>query len=161
MRAFKHYKIFKGVLVFILFIGVCTSCRNKNFSNDDRGSAEIDTLVSLAAKKADPNNILSAVAFVDSAISGRELNAIEKFRIYGFKCDMYHNRVNDTAKARLYADSMMYIIEQNDPEKYKDEYALANYSEGDVLYKQNNFTEAYTYYYKARLIGKTTSTPAH
>ncbi len=60
----------------------------------------------------------------------------------------------DTANAVRFTDSMLNLIEQNGANKYKEEYAIANYSKGDYLLWQKKYSQAYTHFYKARLISK-------
>lgn len=129
------------------------SCKDEHTHFDDKESIHIDSIIN-AASVTSNGDIPKAIKFIDSAISGKNLTVEERFKVYGFKCDIFHNRTNDPKKASLYADSMMYVVEQH-KEKYNQEYALANYSKGDVLFKAGNYDEAYTHYYQARLAGKT------
>ena len=76
--------------------------------------------------------------------------------IYGHKSMIYREFLNNNAKAELYADSALYLAGSDEArEKYPAQYELASYAKGDVLFKEGRYSEAYTYYYQARLLPET------
>lgn len=143
-------------LYYILasFTVVLHACSNAETIRHEKPSEQIDTLLNAAARSADLKNPLEAIRFIDSALAGKKLGVAEQFKVYNFKCNIYHYKVHDAINARKAADSMLLLIQKNNPEKYKEELALANYSMGDVLFKEGNYTDAYTYYYTGRFIVK-------
>jgi signal transduction histidine kinase len=134
-----------------LFITACNE--NKPSQFDDR-SPQVDSILEKASHFG-RDSALQAIAYVDSALAGKKLTVPEKVKYLGSKCQVYLFYVNDTANAAIYADSMIAFAEANNPERYPTQYAYAFYSKGDVLFRKARYSDAYTYYYKARLIAKT------
>jgi signal transduction histidine kinase/tetratricopeptide (TPR) repeat protein len=112
-------------------------------------------LVDKAAARSDNGDAIAPIRFLDSALQGKSMHVPEKMIVYGFKSDIYNNRLQQYNMAMLYADSMLQMVEKEGTSRYKTEYTLANYNKGDILFNQKNYNEAYSYYYKARLVGKT------
>lgn len=139
-----------GTLAMLLFSG----CMNiHNMPEERENDTYINQLLEKASQKSDTGRIDAGIKFLDSSIAGKQFNVREKFKILGFKCGYYY-RLKNADKAMLFTDSMTQLIEKNNPDKYKEEYSLANYSKGDILLLMNKTAEAYAHYYKARLIGK-------
>ncbi|WP_153799377.1 ATP-binding protein [Foetidibacter luteolus] len=94
-----------------------------------------------------------AVQLLDSIFSDHAAgNPSARFKYYSYLCGYYSLVANDTAKAMLYADSMLFITRQRSRKQdYRNEEAMANLAKGDVLFSQKNYSEAYFYYYKAKV----------
>lgn len=139
-----------GLTLIILFI----SC-SRDGNNNDSGIGDIEDLLNKAAAQQASDNRIAQVYFIDSALAGKTLSIKEQARVFAYKSDIYNNQLRQYDKAMIYADSLMLLVDNLDKEKYKTEYALANYSKGDILFNTKDYSKAYEYYYKARLVGKT------
>ncbi len=113
----------------------------------------VDSIIENAARFGPANSNL-AIKYIDSSLGNKKLNVKEQVKVYGHKCRVYLFYLKNPVQAGLYADSMLTLVEANNKEKYPTQYAYANYSKGDVLFRQAKYNEAYTYYYNARSIGK-------
>jgi signal transduction histidine kinase len=145
------------MLVTFILIGILllSSCKNNSDSNiNDTDS--IGLLVDKAAATSANGNFAAPIRYLDSALQGKTIGLKDKITVYGFKSDIYNNQLHQYETAMLYADSMLNMVEKAGVTRYKTEYALANYNKGDILFNQKNYNEAYSYYYKARSVGKTT-----
>jgi len=130
-------------------------CKDSTHFKKRDVQVEIDSLIERASE-ASRGNARQALELIDHNLPNKKLTPIEQFKVYAFKSGLYFVHLNDAEHTNIYADSMLAIIEANNPEEHQAEYALANYSKGDALFKMRRYSEAYTYYYKARLISKNT-----
>lgn len=137
-------------IILILSITACSTNEVNNESN--RNFTELNSLFDLASKKSDAGHLAAGIQFIDSAVGQKNLNVRERFKVLTFKSAVYFYH-NDTANTMVYADSMLQLIAQNGKQKYNEEYALANYSKGDVLFAEKRYDEAYKYYFIARHAG--------
>jgi signal transduction histidine kinase len=144
------------LLIAILAACILSSCsRNKIDSNSGRPDS-IHFLIDKAAATSANGNTQAPLRYLDSALQGKKLTIEQKVVVYGFKSDIYNNQLHQYETAMLFADSMLRMIEKAGPSKYKTEYAIANYNKGDILFNEKNYNDAYSYYYQARMVGKTT-----
>ncbi|MCW3108040.1 MAG: walK 3 [Segetibacter sp.] len=146
-----HVLLFPLSIILILTITGCS--KNKVNSGSEGDFIELNKLFELASKKADSGNIRGGMQFIDSAVATKKLNVRERFKVLAYKSSVYFY-FKDSANTMIYADSMLSLIEKNGKEKYNEEYALANYSKGDVLFFEKKYDEAYKYYFIARHVGK-------
>ncbi|HEX3934511.1 MAG TPA: tetratricopeptide repeat-containing sensor histidine kinase [Puia sp.] len=132
------------------------SCNTRNNVLPKTGNNfSVDSLIS-QTQKFGPESAAQAIAFIDSALAGKNLTLEQKVAIYGHKSMVYSTFLNNNAKAELYADSALYLAGSDEArEKYPAQYELASYAKGDVLFKEGRYSEAYTYYYQARLLPET------
>jgi two-component system sensor histidine kinase VicK len=152
--AFKrHISLPFGIV--LLCSALLASCSRKNNDNGSGDVTDIVLLLNKAANQPATEARISQVHYIDSAIREKDLTISEKIRVYEFKAGIFTNQLNDYDRANAIADTMINLVESHGPEKYKTEYAVANYCKGDVLFNQKKYNDAYTHYYKARLIGKT------
>jgi signal transduction histidine kinase len=139
-------------LLFLLFLCGCST-------NDDKGSSpgvgDISVLLNKAADQPATEAKTRQIHFIDSAIAGKQLTVSDRLKVYEFKAGIYTNQLGDHKKATIVTDSMIDLVEANGTERYKAEYALAHYNKGDILFNQKKYNEAYSHYYQARLVGKT------
>jgi tetratricopeptide (TPR) repeat protein len=141
------------VCLFVIFFVI--GCSNPFHKNDEKEEfEELTKLFDVASKKADSGNIAGGARFVDSSLGGKKLTVKEKFKVFDYKNDLYFFW-KDTAHARMYADSMLDLIQKSGKENYREEYAQANYAKGGVLFEEKKYNEAYQHYFIARHIGKT------
>jgi signal transduction histidine kinase len=144
-----------------IFLGLCTlllclcqvSC---NDANTDTGKDEndIQQLINQASLRSMTGNFGAPINFIDSALEGKKLSFDEKVKVLSYKCEVFDNQLHDHATATTLADSLLRLIEKSGVHRYPTEYARANYGKGDILFNEKKYDEAYTYYYKARSIGK-------
>jgi signal transduction histidine kinase len=149
-KTFTHF--FTAVIsLFVLF-----SCNtNHNAIPPTGNNFSVDSLIS-QTQKFGPESAAQAIAFIDSALAGKNLTLEQKVTIYGHKSMVYREFLNNNAKAELYADSTLYLAGSDEArEKYPAQYELASYAKGDALFKEGRYSEAYTYYYQARLLPET------
>lgn len=141
------------LLVCCTFLFLLACNENRPTAFDDR-SPQVDSILEKASHFG-RDRAPEAIVYVDSALAGKKLTVPEKIKYLGNKCQVYLFYINDTAKAAIYADSMIAFSEANNPERFPTQYAYAFYSKGDVLFREGRYSDAYTFYYKARLIAKT------
>ncbi len=139
---------------------VLLSCNtNKNAAPTGGNLAFVDSLIN-KTQKFGPQNAGQAIAYIDSALTGKPLTYEQRVAIYGHKSTIYSTLLHDNGKAELYADSAVYLAGSDEArERYPAQYELANYAKGDALFREGRYSEAYTWYYKARLI-KGTNLPS-
>lgn len=155
MVLFKQVYTTKAAGIFLLYFALLVSCGKRNDGTGSTDVADITQILNIAANQPATKPKIYQVQYIDSAIEGRDLTISEKIKVYEFKAGIFTSQLNDYEKANAIADSMIALVEKNGPEKYKTEYAVANYAKGDVLFNQRKYNDAYAHYYKARLIGKT------
>jgi signal transduction histidine kinase len=149
-KIFSHFSP-AAISLFVLF-----SCNTNNNAIPQKGNNfSVDSLIS-QTQKFGPESAAQAIAFIDSALAGKNLSLEQKVTIYGHKSMVYREFLNNNAKAELYADSTLYLAGSDKArEKYPAQYELASYAKGDALFKEGKYSEAYTYYYQARLLPET------
>ena len=139
-------------LLLLSFLASCTGGIKKNEASD---IDDIRAFLNLAASRRASDESVGQIYYIDSALQGKRLSVPHQIRVYEFKAGIYTNQLNDPAKAGEIADSMIALVESNDIDKYQAEYALANFCKGDALFSLKKYNEAYTHYYHARMVGKT------
>ncbi len=144
----------QSILFYILLIVLLSHCSADDTNTGNKGDfTGLTQLFDEASEKTESGNIKGGLEFIDSSLSDKKLNVLERFKVLDYKNGICFQG-KDTANAMVFADSMLSLIEKNDKEKYNEEYALANYSKGDVLFLEKKYNEAYNYYSVARHIGK-------
>jgi signal transduction histidine kinase len=143
------------LLISFILIGILSSCSRNKSDTSINNLDSIHILVDKAAATSANGNPIAPIRFLDSALQGKTIGLPGKMIVYGFKSDIYNNQLHQYDIAMLYADSMLRMVEAAGVSRYKTEYALANYNKGDILFNQKDYNEAYSYYYQARLVGKT------
>ncbi len=133
------------------FLLLLNSCTKKPIPADAK---DFQLVIDSAQAEYDNGNAYKAVAHVDS-VFGRYKNPgfQQKFDYYNINYNFNLHKARNKSRAMFYADSMLYLF--NSPEKkmkYPRGYALANFSKGDVLFDNNQYNEAYRYYYLGKVI---------
>jgi len=141
------------LVVSVFFFILLSSCTTTSEKKSVLTNTELNNLFDISSQMADSSDIRQSLQFLDSAIAPNKLDVSEKFKVLAYKCGTYY-RKQDVKNAMKYADSMLLFIEKHGKETYKKEYALANYSKGDILFLMKAYNEAYKYYFHARLIGR-------
>ncbi len=148
-RSFSHLFI-NTILLMVLF-----SCNTSNTVPTTTNSFSVDSLIRQTVKFG-PESAAQAIVYIDSALAGKNLSLEQKVTIYGHKSMVYREFLNNNAKAESYADSALLLAGSDAArERYPDQYELANYAKGDAFFKEEKYSQAYTYYYQARSIHET------
>jgi signal transduction histidine kinase len=82
----------------------------------------------------------------------KPLDFKQAFYYYNYGCGYYHTNKEDELIALKYADSMLLVCDdQANPATDQAEIAIANLSEGDILFALKRYNEALEYYYKGKV----------
>lgn len=136
---------------YVLLLNCCTSISNKPISKV-KSFPKVDSIIDLAGKIG-TGYAVNSISFLDSALANKKLNIEEQIRVWGYKAYVYNYFVGSQDTAKMYGDSMLNILKGESIQEYAPEFTNTYFVYGDVLYKQKQFSEAYTYYYKARQLG--------
>lgn len=134
--------------IFIIFSIWSCSSNQQNADWDAKESFLDSAIIEISQQKN--TNKRSEIVFLDSTIYGKKLNLKQQIQVYSFKSGIYCYHLQKPDSAKLYADSMLYLLKDKDPQQYPNAFTYAYYTNGDAMYANNQFNEAYTYYYKAR-----------
>jgi tetratricopeptide (TPR) repeat protein len=113
---------------------------------------EVDNSLLLKPKNG-KENVIYDLQKLDSVILNKDLSILSQVKVFDYKRYVHEAFINDYEMAHKYADSAISVISGKDPVIYKDEYAIAYLCKGDVFYSQDQFNEAFAYYYKAKQLG--------
>ena len=149
-RRFSQFFVI-AISLFVLF-----SCNTKkNASPGTGGLPYIDSLLH-QTQKFGPESAAQALVYIDSVLAGKSLTLEEKVAVYTHKSMVYSQFLQNNVKAELYADSALYLAGNDEArEKYPTQYELANNNKGEALFREGRYSDAYTWYYKARLLPET------
>jgi two-component system sensor histidine kinase VicK len=82
----------------------------------------------------------------------KSLDFKQAFYYYNYGCGYYHTNREDELMALKYADSMLMVCDERaNPATDQAEIAIANLSEGDILFALKRYDEALEYYYKGKV----------
>jgi signal transduction histidine kinase len=151
MPRLLFHSLIIAISLFVLF-----SCNTNKKAMPTTGNLSfVDSLIH-QTQKFGPESAAQAIAYIDSILAGRHLTLEQKVAIYGHKSMVYSTFLNNNVKAELFADSAVYLAGSDEArEKYPAQYELANYAKGDALFKEGKYSDAYTWYYQARLLPET------
>lgn len=128
------------------------------FSCKQTSSPPIANLIPLFDTTNHLYDILPArgIRYIDSAMAKQKnVDIADRFEFYRLHCFFHFATTHNLKKALLYADSMETLIESTHNEKkYAKQYGIAAFSKGDVLFNLELYNEAYSYYYKGKIIGR-------
>ncbi len=144
MNAFKKFL----VIPLLLILWSCSSNNNIDWNTKE---SFVDTALNQISQQKKTTK-RSEIIFLDSILKGKELNFKQQIQVYAYKSGIYCYHLQKPDSAKLYADSMLYLLSDKDPQKYPNAFTYAYYTNGDAMYASNQFNEAYTFYYKARQI---------
>ena len=134
--------------IFIIFSIWSCSSYQKNADWNDKESF-LDTALNQISRQKNTSK-RSELIFLDSILNGKKLDLKQQIQVYAYKSGIYCYHLQKPDSAKLYADSMLYILRDKDPLQYPNAYTYAYYTNGDAMYVNNQFNEAYTFYFKAR-----------
>jgi signal transduction histidine kinase len=145
-------KYILSFIIILIIVGIYYFLNNNNNSNDfiiTSNKYEVDDYLLLKPKDG-KENVIYDLQKLDSTILGKDLSLLSQVKVYDYKRYVYEAFINDYEVAHKYADSAIEVISGKNPIIYKDEYAIAYLCKGDVFYSQEQFNEAFAYYYKAK-----------
>jgi signal transduction histidine kinase len=147
-------KIMSKLLVLFLVVSVF-GCNEKQ-KNIDWNTQEtfVDTALNLISQQKKVGK-RSGMLFLDSILYDKPLNLKQKIQVYAYKSGTFCYHLQQPDSAKLYADSMLYVLKDKDPQDYPNAYSYTYFTYGDAMYADNRLNEAYTYYYKARQFNST------
>lgn len=134
-------------LFILVFIWSCSN--NQNNIDWNTKESFVDTALNKISQQKNTTK-RSEIIFLDSILKGKKLNLKQQIQVYAYKSGIYCYHLQKPDSAKLYADSMLYLLRDKDPQKYPNAFTYTYYANGDAMYANNQFNEAYTYYYKAR-----------
>ncbi len=133
-----------------LLIAYTIACKpsksDKTKDNPEQASQIIDKVGTLFG----PEEIRSSINYVDSAYRIHQLNGIgDQWKKYEY-CQSMYDFVGDYKKAKLYIDSMHFILKGNE-QAYPSEYANTLLTQGYYLHNtQHKYKDALKSFYSAR-----------
>lgn len=146
MNTMKFIENLIGLLLLVL-IWSCSS--NQNNIDWNTKESFVDTALNKISQQKNTTK-RSEIIFLDSILKGKKLNLKQQIQVYAYKSGIFCYHLQKPDSAKLYADSMLYLLRDKDPQKYPNAFTYAYYANGDAMYANNQLNEAYTYYYKAR-----------
>lgn len=142
-------------LIGLFFLLLVIGCSNNPINQDwDNNESFVDSILNQISQQQNTSK-RSEIIFLDSAIQGKSLNLKQQLQVYAYKSGLYCYYLQNTDSAKLYADSMSYVLSDKDPNAYPNAFTYTYYTQGDAAYANNQFNEAYTYYFKARQFNTT------
>jgi len=139
-------------LCFIFFIGVIASCNKpSNITNTNAIYSKVLDSISLVY---DHGKYKQAISYLNSVTPKyKDLDIVQRFEYYAINYNYNFHIKNDYKVAMPYADSILNLF--NTPEKklkYIVKYGQAFFFKGDVLFELEKYNEAYSYFYRGKLI---------
>lgn len=140
------------LLLFCLLI-TFFSCNKKTESFLSQSS--YDKAHDRAILMYDNNKQDAAVKYLDSVyLISKKLDLKRTYGYYWLNYNYYYHYKNQPKPAMLYADSMLNLFDTPDKKlKYSSEYGQAHFYKGDILFDENDYNEAYQYFYSGKVIG--------
>ena len=109
-----------------------------------------DSIMWVADSIVNSMHVNNAIHYIDSAYAEfQDAGPMDLWKNYNFKLNFYINYQFDTLKARVYADSMLMMVEGKE-ELHKVEYANTLFAFGKLLVAERKYEEAFYYYYNGQ-----------
>lgn len=134
-------------LVPCLFIAAC----KQEPSHSLERPLFADSIMGTADSILNSMQVNNAVRYIDS-VYGKfpDAGPVDLWKNYNFKLNFYIYYQFDTLKARVYADSMLMMVEGKE-DLYKVEYANTLFAFGKLLVAERKYEEAFYYYYNGQV----------
>ncbi len=144
----KHISI---VALWALFTILLFSLSCKRIMNGDTNhAAHADSIIDQTNDLLIDGQTARSLKFLDSAYAAfKNPGPIDLWKKYDKKNNFYLDFVPDSAKARIYADSMLLVLKGRE-QANSAEYGNTIFAQGDVLMARRKFDEAFKYYYDGR-----------
>ncbi len=133
-------------LVLYLLVAACKQAPSRSQTHP----LLADSIMWVADSIVNSMQVNNAIHYIDSAYGKfPDPGPMDLWRNYEFKLNFYIYRQFDTLKARLYADSMLMMVEGKE-ELNKVEYANTLFAFGKLLVAERKYEEAFYYYYSGQ-----------
>ncbi|QPH38865.1 sensor histidine kinase [Pedobacter endophyticus] len=140
----------KRLSIFLLTGALFISCTPLDTNKKLEVSPAANKILTAVSAMAPASDDKKTFVYLDSAY--RTLKAptfIDLYAKYNFKGSRYLRYHANTAKARMYADSMLYVLAGKE-ETYNLRYTKAVFFKGDVLFTEMRYNQAFELYYSGR-----------
>ncbi|MDO8997459.1 MAG: hypothetical protein Q7U77_12600 [Sediminibacterium sp.] len=126
-------------LIGLFFLLLVIGCSNNPINQDwDNNESFVDSILNQISQQQNTSK-RSEIIFLDSAIQGKSLNLKQQLQVYAYKSGLYCYYLQNTDSAKLYADSMSYVLSDKDPNAYPNAFTYTYYTQGDAAYANNQF----------------------
>ncbi len=143
-----YYSKLLKVSVLLSFLWL-NSCKQPEQEIPDHPK-QVDSIIDNTSNLLNGGEIKKAKLYLDSAFKTISIpGTLDQWKKYDLNVIFYLNYERDIEMARIYADSMSYILKDN-WKKHKIEYAKAIFSHGEVLLAEKRYTEAYKSFYRGK-----------
>jgi two-component system sensor histidine kinase VicK len=148
---YKHNYWLLLPIAVLLFLFSC----NPEDSNSRAYSAGFQKILDTANRLADKDPV-GGVRYIDSAFTSLKNPTVnDQFRRMGFHYVLAMRIRNDNKQGLLYADSLLYIIDQNGgQQRHPSLFSEANFDKADAYFNMHNYAKAYPIYYIGYQVGK-------
>lgn len=146
----KHALILFSLLCLFIF-----SC-NK-IDNSNNGDKRVMPFIRQANLIADTNRANNGLAYIDSCVHGLILSPVETYEVYAYKCRWYYQKVGRYDESNTYADSMLWVLNENNIISDTERLFRAYTNKGDISLKIKNFPQATKYYYFSQRVADKSS----
>jgi signal transduction histidine kinase len=110
----------------------------------------LDSILVVASDQLNSGQLNKSVNYLDSAFKTlNTTNPLALWKKFEFMTKIHLNYNFDEVKAKAYLDSMFQMINGNEG-RFKNEYALTKFLEGDYLKTQKRYTAAFQSYFEGR-----------
>lgn len=140
-------------IVFLCFCILILSSCTENNAGQFETTPYIDSIRDRAGDIADYDGDIAGIVFFDSVFRKyRKATLADRFEYYYFMYDKYSD-LKEFGRSEQYIDSMFWLLETTDNTRNMPvQYAKVHILRADILYREGNFTEAYEYYYRAKVL---------
>jgi signal transduction histidine kinase len=143
MRFYPQYRI--TAILFLLTGIVLFACRNESRNRVDH-TVTLDSFYYSLQLTGD-DAFLGKIDSIGRSIKNPGIK--DQWKIYSYKYAYYYYRTRDFKTADLYTDTMLRLVERKP--QFVEAYAKTLFLKGDAFLSQRRYSEAFTWYYKARM----------
>lgn len=137
-------------LTYILFLSACKQVSTKNPNHP----ALADSIIDKASTLLNTGQLERSIIYLDSAYQVFPNPGVtDLWKKYNQKANYYLYYNKNLVKEKLYADSMLLILNGKELQ-YKKEYAGAIFAKGDVLMVEKKYADAFKCYYDGKLFAQ-------
>ncbi len=158
--SYFHHKSLIHLIVRAVLIVLAASCFFACHRATQRSShAEYFDRVLVMADSINSENPDQTIAFIDSAYNAfPNPGIVDLFKKYSLKSHVYNFYHHQYATAKVYADSMLAVLQPHSAEpEFTVYYVRALLAKGLILQREGNYSMALEYYHKARQSLETTT----
>ncbi len=135
----------------IVFVGIFVRC---GFSSVSEEPSEVALGITLDSVLSQPGFTEKSRLLVEPLYKKNQPHSLKnRNKYYGFMCGYYHLTANDQDSALMYADSLIYLANQQDGDTATlHEQIMAHISAGDIYLSQNKYMLAFYQFYLAKMV---------